>query len=111
MQALAPSEDTDTDPLENSEILLELARALVDFPQEVKIEERKSRGDGSTVLVIKAAKADRGKLIGKGGATINHIRGLFDRIAAADRTRLFIEVADDNTGRRRRRTGNGRRAA
>ena len=111
MQALAPSEDTY--PLENTDLLLEIARALVDAPEEVIVEERKPHGGGSsTVLVLKVAKDDRGKLIGKGGATINHIRGLFDRIAAADRTRLFIEVEDDNTGRRRRRTnGNGRRAA
>jgi predicted RNA-binding protein YlqC (UPF0109 family) len=100
----------DTLPLENSDLLLEIARALVDSPSEVVVEERTPNGGGSSTLVLKVAKDDRGKLIGKGGATIGHIRGIFDRIAAADRTRLYIEVEDDNTGRRRRRA-NGRRAA
>jgi predicted RNA-binding protein YlqC (UPF0109 family) len=104
MQALAPSEAlTETDPLENTDLLIEIARALVDNPEDVHVVERKPRGSSSTVLVLKVAKEDRGKVIGRKGATIDHIRGLFDRIAAADRTRLYIEVEDENTGKRRRR--------
>ena len=110
MQALAPSEVTDTDPLENSEILLEIARALVDSPEEVQVEEREMH-DGIR-LVLKAAKRDRGKLIGKGGETIDHIRAIFNKIGRADHTNIFIEVEDENTGRPRRRSnGNGRRDA
>lgn len=111
MQALANDINEDALPLENSDLLAEIARALVDAPEQVEVEERRPNGSTSTVLVLKVAPDDRGKLIGKGGATINHIRGIFDRIAAADRTRLYIEVEDENTGRRGRRRPHGRRAA
>lgn len=106
--ALAPSESEDTYPLENPDLLLEIARALVDAPEHVQVEEREMH-DG-TRLVLKAAKQDRGKLIGRGGETIDHIRAIFNKIARADRTHIFIEVEDENTGRPRRKS-NGRRVA
>ena len=110
MQALGPSEIPEADHLENSEILLEIARALVDSPEEVQVEER-AMHDGIR-LVLKEAKRDRGKLIGKGGETIDHIRAIFNKIGSADRTHILIEVEYENTGRPRRRSnGKGRRDA
>ena len=100
MQAEAV-EASDTDPLEHSELLTEIARALVDNPEEVEVIEKNSRSSGATVLVLRVAKEDRGKVIGRGGATINHIRGVFSRIAAIDRCQLVIEVEDETRKRKR----------
>ena len=106
MQSEAVEDTSDTDPLEHSVLLAEIARALVDNPEQVEVIE-KSSNSSATVLVLRVAKEDRGKVIGKGGTTINHVRGLFARIAAIDRCQLSIIVEDETRkpkrARRRRR--------
>jgi len=94
---------TETDPLEHSDLLVEIARALVDRPEDVEVVEKRPRGTGTTVLVLRVAKEDRGRVIGKHGQTINHIRGVFSRIAAVDRCNLAIEVEDDTRDRKPRK--------
>lgn len=92
---------SETDPLEHSDLLEEIARALVDHPEAVEVIE-KNNGSTTTVLVLRVAKEDRGKVIGKGGATINHVRGLFSRIAAVDQCQLTIVVEDETRPRKKR---------
>jgi len=89
-------------PLENSDLLAEIVRALVDVPEQVQVEEKTIEGGASTVLIIKVAKEDRGKIIGKNGSTIYIIRGLFNRIGSLDGIRLLVEVEDDSKGRSKR---------
>jgi predicted RNA-binding protein YlqC (UPF0109 family) len=101
MQTTETAEASDTDPLEHSDLLVEIARALVDHPEEVEVLEKNQRGSSTTVLVLRVAKEDRGKVIGKGGATINLIRGLFSRIAAIDHCQLAVMVEDETKKRRR----------
>ena len=92
---------SDTDPLEHSDLLVEIARALVDKPEQVEVVEKSPDHSNMTILVLRVAKEDRGKVIGKGGATINHVRGLFSRIAAIDHCQLTIVVEDESRKRRR----------
>ena len=47
------------------ELILVMARALVDKPDEVEIRE--IEGDVTTILELKVAKEDLGKVIGKQG--------------------------------------------
>ncbi len=94
----------DMAPLHHVDLLEEVVRALIgdDGNQEsVEVIEKKS-DPHTTIFVIRAAKSDRGKIIGRKGAAISHIRGLFDRIVAKENHRFYIEVEDDNNVNRRR---------
>ena len=82
----------DTDPLEYSELLLEIVRSLVSYPERARVREETTQQGQSTVLTIDTAPDDRGKVIGKGGTMLYLLRGLFDRIAAANQCRIYVEV-------------------
>ena len=56
------------------ELITLIARALVDYPDEVKVTE--ISGEQTTVLELQVAKSDIGKVIGKDGQTIRAIRML-----------------------------------
>jgi predicted RNA-binding protein YlqC (UPF0109 family) len=92
------------DPLADDELLLEIVRALVDCPEKVRIEETK--GNESSMLLVHCAPEDRGKVIGKQGTTMNALRVIFGRIAAADGKKTYIQVANSGpeAGGRRTRT-------
>ena len=54
------------------ELILMIAESLVDRPDEVEVTE--VRGDNTTVLELKVAKEDLGKVIGKQGRNISALR-------------------------------------
>ena len=55
------------------DLLVYLARALVDHPDRVKVEEFEE-DDGTLVLELSVAEDDYGKVIGRGGRTAQAIR-------------------------------------
>jgi len=70
-----------------------LIRSLVDEPDAVAIEERPS--DAGTVMRVRVASADIGKVIGRQGRTIKAIRAL---MSAAERRlgeRAVVELAEE----------------
>ncbi len=70
-----------------------LIRSLVDDPAAVAIEERSS--EGGTVLRVRVATTDIGKVIGRQGRTIKAIRAL---MSAAERRlgqRAAVELVED----------------
>lgn len=82
----------DDQPLELVELLTELVMALVDHPEDVRVEEQ----DQGEVLAfsIHCSPSDRGIVIGRGGDTIQSLRLLLGRVAARQRRRVTIEVAN-----------------
>ena len=54
------------------ELIERIARALVDKPEEVSVTAL--QGSQSTVLELKVAKEDLGKIIGKQGRTARSLR-------------------------------------
>jgi len=80
-------------PLQDKELLLELVRALVEYPESARVEEIAVR-EGTAVLKIYVAKEDVGKIIGKGGKTAEALRTIFIGIASLDRRRVFIEIEE-----------------
>jgi predicted RNA-binding protein YlqC (UPF0109 family) len=70
-----------------------IARALVDSPDEVKVE-RIVRDDGTVVLELNVAESDRGKVIGRQGRTIKAIRNIMRACGSVDGERLLVEVVD-----------------
>ena len=68
-----------------------IARALVDEPDAVEVRE--VEGDQATVLELKVASQDLGKVIGKQGRTLRAMRILLgaSSIRAGRRTLLEIQ--------------------
>ena len=67
------------------DLVTEIAKALVDIPEEVTVRE--VQGEQVTVLELRVAATDLGKVIGKQGRTARSIRTLLGA-AAADRQGL-----------------------
>lgn len=84
------TENSDSRPLEDKALLVEVARALVDYPEDVEVMET-SRGDNH-ILMLYVRAEDRGKVIGKRGRTISSLRQLFTSIGAVDGRRLVVEI-------------------
>ncbi len=74
------------------ELILVMARALVDKPDEVEINE--IEGDVTTILELKVAKEDLGKVIGKQGKTAHAMRSILNATATKLKKRAVLEIVD-----------------
>lgn len=74
------------------EIIKIIARALVDEPELVSVHE--VVGMNSSILELKVAKADIGKVIGKQGRTAGAIRILLSAVSAKAKKRILLEIID-----------------
>jgi predicted RNA-binding protein YlqC (UPF0109 family) len=70
-----------------------LARALVDQPTQVSVESFEEE-DGTLVLELHVAEEDVGKVIGRGGRTINALRTVLRAAALKHERRVLIDVVD-----------------
>jgi predicted RNA-binding protein YlqC (UPF0109 family) len=75
------------------DLLLYLARGLVDQPDEVKVEEFEE-DDGTIVLELSVGEDDYGKVIGRGGRTANALRVLIKAAAVKENRRVLIDIID-----------------
>ena len=67
-----------------------MIQAMVDFPEQVEIFEIES--GQSTILELKVAKVDMGKVIGKKGRNAEAIRTILN--AASHRKRIILEILE-----------------
>ena len=75
-----------------NELILIIAKSLVDKPDEVKVDEVK--GDKTTVLELRVAKEDLGKVIGKQGKTAQAIRTILNATATKLKQRAVLEIIE-----------------
>ena len=75
------------------ELLEYLTRALVDSPDEVKIEEFEE-DDGTLVLELSVADDDYGQIIGRGGRTAQALRTVVKAAAVKDNRRVLIDIVE-----------------
>ena len=75
------------------DLILIIAKSLVDKPDEVKLNEIK--GDKTTVFELHVAKDDVGKVIGKHGKTAQAIRVLLNATATKLKKRAVLEIIDE----------------
>jgi hypothetical protein len=73
-------------------LLEEFARALVDEPERVHVSERSE--DGVVYLDLEVSEGDRGKVIGKRGATADALRTLLDAVGRRRGVECDMEVVD-----------------
>ncbi|HIN87070.1 MAG TPA: KH domain-containing protein [Nitrospinaceae bacterium] len=74
------------------ELILVMAKALVDKPDEVEIRE--VEGDVTTILELKVAKDDLGKVIGKQGKTAHAMRAILNATATKLKKRAVLEIVE-----------------
>ncbi|HEX8054903.1 MAG TPA: KH domain-containing protein [Thermoleophilaceae bacterium] len=70
-----------------------LARALVDLPDEVVVEEFEE-DDGTVVYEVTVAGDDVGKVIGRNGRTVNALRTVIRAAAVRENRRVLVDVVD-----------------
>ena len=75
------------------ELLVYLARALVERPDEVRVEEFEE-DDGTLVLELTVAEDDYGKVIGRGGRTAQAIRTVVKAAAVRDNRRVLVDIVE-----------------
>jgi hypothetical protein len=69
-----------------------IAKSLVDSPDEVKVTE--IEGEQTSVLELKVAKDDLGKVIGKQGRTARAMRTLLGAASSKTNTRAALEIIE-----------------
>ena len=75
------------------ELLEYLARALVDSPDQVTIEEFEE-DDGTLVLELSVADDDYGQIIGRGGRTAQALRTVVKAAAVKDNRRVLLDIVE-----------------
>jgi predicted RNA-binding protein YlqC (UPF0109 family) len=74
------------------ELLLFLARSLVDEPEKVEVVGRET--DSRVELTLRVAPDDVGKVIGRGGRIVRAIRTVMKAASVKANKRVNVEVAD-----------------
>lgn len=74
------------------ELIEMIAKALVDNPDEVSVRE--VEGEQTTVLELRVAQSDLGKVIGKQGRTARAVRTLLGAAGMKLRKRFVLEILE-----------------
>ncbi len=75
------------------ELVEQMVKALVDRPEEVVVSE--VEGQHSSVLELKVAKEDIGKVIGRKGAHAHALRTIIAAAGGKRKKRYLLEILDD----------------
>ena len=74
------------------ELLVLIAKALVDSPEEVSVSE--VGGEQTTILELRVAQEDLGKVIGKQGRTARAVRTILSAAGMKLRKRFHLEIIE-----------------
>ena len=74
------------------ELIMYIAQALVDNPDQVSVSE--VQGNQTSVLELKVAKEDLGKVIGKQGRTARAMRTILSAASAKIKKRTVLEIIE-----------------
>jgi len=74
------------------DLVEQIARALVDQPDRVQVKE--VEGEQTTVLELRVAQEDLGKVIGKQGKTARAVRTLLAAAGMKVRKRFVLEILE-----------------
>ncbi len=74
------------------ELIEYIAKALVDTPENVQVRE--VEGEQTSVLELKVAKEDIGKVIGKQGRTARAMRTILGAAATKAKKRTVLEILE-----------------
>ena len=72
------------------ELVEVIAKSLVDFPDEVVVTETES--EKGTIVELRVAQSDMGKVIGKQGRIAKAIRAVVKAATAKNSKPVFVEI-------------------
>lgn len=75
-----------------ADLVLFLAKKIVEDPESVRVEEIES--DGDLLLRLHVAESDRGKVIGRRGRMVQSLRTLARAAGARSDRRVLLEIAE-----------------
>jgi len=74
------------------ELIEMIAKALVDYPEQVEVSELE--GEQTSVIELRVAKEDLGKVIGKQGRTARAMRTILSAASTKIRKRAVLEIIE-----------------
>ena len=74
------------------ELIRRIAQALVDNPEQVEVSE--VAGEKISVIELRVAKGDMGKVIGKQGRNANAIRTILSAASAKVHKKTIMEILE-----------------
>ncbi len=83
---------SDASELSLKELINHIAKALVDEPEEVRVSE--VEGEQTSVIELKVAKDDLGKVIGRQGRTARAMRTILSAVSTKVRKRAVLEILE-----------------
>jgi len=78
--------------MEMKDLIAYIAKALVDKPEEVEVKE--IEGEQTSVIELKVAKEDLGKVIGKQGRTARAMRTILSAASTKINKRSVLEIIE-----------------
>jgi predicted RNA-binding protein YlqC (UPF0109 family) len=78
-------------------LILEIVQALVDQPEDVSVEMLEDQD--STVIRLKVAHNDIGKVIGKQGRTARSLRTILGAASMKMHRRFALDIVEDTAGK------------
>lgn len=75
------------------ELVQYLAKSLVSNPDAVEVTE--TQNNGASVLELRVAKEDLGRIIGKQGRTAKSIRALLNAAASRSNRKVVLEIVEE----------------
>lgn len=74
------------------ELIEMIAKALVDYPEQVEVSELE--GEQTSVIELRVPKEDLGKVIGKQGRTARAMRTILSAASTKIRKRAVLEIIE-----------------
>ncbi len=74
------------------QLLVDMSRAIVDFPDEIAVDEQ-DEGD-TIVFTLTVAESDMGKIIGKHGKNARSIRTVMKAAANTVGKKVIVDIAE-----------------
>jgi hypothetical protein len=74
------------------ELIEMIAKALVDYPEQVDVSELE--GEQTSVIELRVAKEDLGKVIGKQGRTARAMRTILSAASTKIRKQAVLEIIE-----------------
>ena len=75
------------------ELVQYLAKALVNNPDAVEVKE--TEAENASVLELRVAKEDLGRIIGKQGRTAKSIRTILNAAASRTNRKVVLEIVEE----------------
>ena len=76
------------------DLVIDIAKALVDIPDEVTVRE--VEGEQVTVLELRVAPSDLGKVIGKQGRTARSVRTILGAVSMKLHHRYTLDILEED---------------